>query len=148
MRLGLIGLAFLATACASGGASGTGGFQVPPADTDYGAEPDAETDAKAYFTSILKDPDSAQFKMGYVGKAHCNKGTLWGGDVVWHGYAANVYVNAKNSYGGYVGFKPYTLLWRQDGTIGKHIGDDDFGNNTWGAGLCRWANGQTEMAGQ
>ncbi|MGE6696365.1 hypothetical protein ACQKH5_01650 [Hyphomonas sp. NPDC076900] len=148
MRLGLIGLAFVATACASGGASGSGGFQQPAADADYGVEPNVEEEAKAHFELTLKDPASAQFRIGYVGKAYCNKGYMLGGDVIWTGYAANIYVNAKNSYGGYTGFQPYTLLWR-DGAIFKRFDNDDFGNAPWGStNLCRWENGQTEMAGQ
>lgn len=146
MRLGLIGLAFVVTACASSGGTGTGGFKSPAPDANFGPEPNVEADARAHFSATLKDPESAQYRIGYVGKAHCNKGTLWGGDVTWFGYAANVYVNAKNSYGAYTGYQPYTLLWRQDGTFGKQVTGADFGNATWAPGLCRWANGKLVMA--
>lgn len=130
--------------CATNGSNS--GFQSPPEDADYGEAPEIGESVKAYFSRILKDPESAQYRKGHLGKAYCNKGIAWGGDVVWHGYAANIYINAKNSYGGYTGFKPYTIVWNRDGSINKHIGDDDFGNSWLGSGLCRWEGGVTEMA--
>lgn len=122
------------------------GFEVPPKDANFGQPPEVGENVKSYFALVLKDPESARYRKGHVGKAHCNKGLAWGGEIVWYGYAANIYINAKNSFGGYTGFKPYTLLWNPDGTIKKHIANDDFGNSSSGPGLCRWENGQIEMS--
>ena len=130
--------------CATSGANA--GFQSPSQDADFGVIPEVGDDVKAYFAMFLKDPASAQFRKGHLGKAYCNKGIAWGGDVVWYGYAANIYVNAKNSYGGYTGFKPYTVIWNRDGSINKHISGDDFGNSSLASGLCRWEGGVTQMA--
>lgn len=135
---------FICAGCATSGPNA--GFQSPPQDADFGVIPKVDDDVKAHFAMILKDPASAQFRKGHLGKAYCNKGIAWGGNVVWYGYAANVYVNAKNSFGGYTGFKPYTVIWNKDGSINKHIAGDDFGNSAWGAGLCRWDGGITTMA--
>lgn len=139
-----VAAAILCAGCTTSSLSA--GFQAPPDDADYGVVPEVGDAVKAYFSQILKDPESARYEKGHLGKAYCNKGIAWGGDVVWYGYAANIYVNAKNSYGGYTGFKPYTLIWNRDGSINKHIGDDDFGNSWLGSGLCRWENGVSEIA--
>jgi hypothetical protein len=136
----------LLTACATNDPNRPGGFDRPPPGTNFGSRPNIEADVRAHFEAILIDPMSAQYRIGYEGQAHCNVGRARGGSVTWYGYAANIYVNAKNQLGGYTGFKPYTLLWNPNGSFSRRIDDDDFGNWAKLPGLCRWMNGETEMA--
>lgn len=90
-------------------------FQKPPQDQNYGSPPSAPLEAaKAYFSDILKDPDSARYKLLSCARAYSNKGLAYGGDVAWAGYACFVTINAKNSFGGYTGAKPYTVLFTND----------------------------------
>lgn len=38
-----------------------------------------------------------------------------------YGWIVNVSINAKNSYGGYVGFKPYSFLFRAEEIVHTDI---------------------------
>ena len=83
-------------------------FEKPSEDLDYGLSPKAKTDTiKEYFSVVLKDPDSANYKFGSPVKAYCNKGLAFGGKLAWTGWVLPFSINAKNSYGGYTGFKGY-----------------------------------------
>lgn len=68
--------------------------------------------AQAAARDVLKDPDSAKFKNSYQAYR------LENGDLVICGE-----MNAKNSFGGYVGYEPYYVRLR--GNIVKHIAMDD-----------------------
>lgn len=83
------------------------------------AKPSPEIDqAKARIANLLKDPSSAQFKN--VTYAPPPEGAKSGTVCGW--------VNAKNSYGGYVGFKPFYVSGRSaemrddlpDGSLNNH----------------------------
>lgn len=101
-RLCTLSLATLLTACASTS------FETPPQSIDYGDAPQInEADIKAYMAQDLKDSESARYQFGDPVKSYCNSGALSGGKVVWKGWVVPFQLNAKNSYGGYVGFKPY-----------------------------------------
>ncbi|WP_333696935.1 hypothetical protein [Phaeobacter italicus] len=63
--------------------------------------PSALNTAKAAAKDVLKDPDSAKFKPGYQAYR------LENGDLVVCGV-----LNAKNSFGGYVGYEPYYVRLR------------------------------------
>ncbi len=103
----------IATVVASGLIlQGCAGAYAPlPEGYSFGDVPgNAEERIQSHFSQVLKDPSSAQYKIGNPFKAHCNLGILYGGKVSWAGWAYPVSVNAKNSYGGYVGFQDYVAL--------------------------------------
>lgn len=84
---------------------------------DYGEKPDKSTyelKVKTYFEGCLKDPESAKYKFekpikGWYGKTLSN---LAGPRKIDYGWIVLVRVNAKNSYGGYTGYKSYNCLFR------------------------------------
>lgn len=95
----------LLTACASS-------FEQLPPQASLGDPPIGfENAIKRHFESTLKDPESARYKFGRPIKAYANNGLIAGGKVAWKGYMVDVEVNAKNSYGGYVGYKPYMFFF-------------------------------------
>jgi len=63
------------------------------------APSDAEQKIRAWFSESLKDPMSAQIAYAKSGGLICGK------------------VNAKNSYGGYVGAKPFGALLNESGRL-------------------------------
>ncbi|MFJ4255752.1 hypothetical protein ACIP01_02205 [Pseudomonas monteilii] len=80
---------------------------------DYGdsiGQEDAEAQVKQAFSMVLKDPESARYSFGYVYKGYF-VGSAFEGRKLQAGYLLDVTVNAKNSYGGYVGSKPYKFLF-------------------------------------
>lgn len=87
---------------------------------DYGAsvyQADAENAVKGFFNVYLKDPESARYSFGTVYRGYM-VGSVFEGRKVEGGFLLDVTVNAKNSYGGYVGAKPYKFLLRNDKLIG------------------------------
>ena len=61
----------------------------------------------------LKDPASAQIQGVQVqGQGYFKNGLLYGGKVT-NGWVISFRENAKNSYGGYVGFRPCWLIWNR-----------------------------------
>lgn len=81
---------------------------------DYGypiSQDDAVNQAKGAFGLYLKDPESARYSFGSVYKGYF-VGSAFEGRKLQAGYLLDVTVNAKNSYGGYVGAKPYKFLFR------------------------------------
>ena len=86
---------------------------------DYGLAVDqevAETAAKAFFNTRLKDPESARYSFSPLYKGYI-PGSRMRGKNLEVGYLLDVNVNAKNSYGGYVGAKPYKFLIRNDQVV-------------------------------
>lgn len=83
---------------------------------DFGRPIDA-AEAKAivknYFNQTLKDPSSAEFRNFSVYKTYTDPAFL---EERRFGYIICISVNAKNAFGGYTGFKNYSLLTR-DGRI-------------------------------
>lgn len=106
----------MATMAAAGVLAGcAGAFEPLPANTAFGQPPaNIEAPIRDYFESTLKDPESARFRFSTPQKAHANWGLIDGGKIRWVGYLVRVDVNAKNSFGGYVGFKPYMALFWGD----------------------------------
>jgi|SaaInl5LU_22_DNA_1037371.scaffolds.fasta_scaffold27240_2 hypothetical protein len=106
-------ICFILSACAS----------RPPtseelASADYGSiisQTDAQKQAERFFSNMLKDPYSVQYQWGSVYQGWMRHAPIHGGGLVF-GYILEVNVNAKNSYGGYVGFKPYRFVF-YNGTI-------------------------------
>lgn len=77
----------------------------------WGPPPDNyETIVKRHFDSFLLDGESARFKFQTPVRGYANQGLVHGGGVRWTGYWVRVDVNAKNSFGGYVGWRPYIVL--------------------------------------
>lgn len=101
---------------------------VPPAPTDaqmaradFGRPPaDHVAIVKAWYGAALKDPGSAQYRtitepvQYWLGARGTQAGV--------YGYLVCATVNAKNSYGAYVGFKTEALLIR-DGAVVRVIKD-------------------------
>lgn len=69
---------------------------------------------KAYVASRLKDPDSVRFQVGALQRVTISA-SLTDPTVVpvWE---SPLHVNAKNSFGGYVGFKTWSFYYR-DGSL-------------------------------
>jgi hypothetical protein len=85
---------------------------------DYGAPIDqatAETLAKGYIATRLKDPMSAVYAWDAVAKGYSGAAPIAGRKLTY-GYLLTGTVNAKNSFGGYVGATPYQFLFR-DGRL-------------------------------
>lgn len=93
-----------------------GTLKVPPENTNYGAPPvSAEPAIRIRMETILRDAESARYRIGGAERAYFNAGRLRGGEVVWKGHVVYFDVNAKNAYGGYTGFEPYMALFNPDG---------------------------------
>lgn len=80
--------------------------------------------ADEHISMSLKDPYSAQFK-----NSKCYRG-YWPSVPILllpleFGYVQDGYVNAKNAYGVYVGFRPYRTLIRDGKVIRSCISDED-----------------------
>jgi hypothetical protein len=65
---------------------------------------------KEYFEQTLKDPESARYRFIGSARGYSNEALLGGGHVNWRGRIYYLQVNARNSYGGYTGGKPYMAL--------------------------------------
>lgn len=97
---------------------------------NYGTYPsDYEVIIKSYLMSTLKDPSSAQYN-GFT-----QPRSYWiGGGLTprMYGYMVCVTLNAKNSYGAYVGFQTDLFLIR-DGTVIQYVPKAD---NFLGRNMC------------
>ena len=90
---------------------------------DYGGaidQEDAEYLAKQYMAGILKDPYTAKYRFQSVYKGYLQKAPIHGCGVSY-GYVLEFGVNAKNSYGGYTGEKPYAVLFKDGVVVDIHI---------------------------
>lgn len=84
------------------------------AAADYGSsitQSDAESKAKAFLRGTLKDPSSAEYDWGTVQRGYVRTAPIEGGKLIW-GYKLDAQINAKNSFGGYTGFKPYVFMFK------------------------------------
>ena len=114
------------SACASGPPT-----QQQLATADYGApisQKDAQDLATQFLFRILKDPYSAQYQWGSFDQGWIREAPMHGGRLVF-GYKLDVSVNAKNSYGGYGGFKPYTFVF-YNGSIKTVYGQQELSSGT------------------
>jgi hypothetical protein len=88
------------------------------ADSDYGspiAQADAEAAATSFLSTRLKDADSAKFMCQPVEQGVERDALIYGGNT-WAGYVLHCGVNAKNSFGAYTGFEPFTFVFH-DGSL-------------------------------
>ena len=103
--------------------------QQEMAAADYGGpvtQPDAESAAKNFLSSRLKDPYSAVWQCQPVQKGYFRDSRISGGHL-HYGWEMNCMVNAKNAFGGYVGSKSYMFLFR-DGSLVSALGEEDLGS--------------------
>jgi hypothetical protein len=88
------------------------------AAADYGAFPsEYEQIVKSYYDNTLKDPGSAQYRSVTAPQKY------WLGDRftgAQYGYLVCATLNAKNSYGAYIGFQTDALLIR-NGVVIQYI---------------------------
>ncbi|TCZ78629.1 hypothetical protein [Lysobacter sp. N42] len=123
----------LTAALASIAISGCATVAAPTAQelaaADYGppiSQEDAERLAKEVLSTVLKDPYSAVYQCQAPEKG-------WRNDTVFekyrkhYGYVLKCMVNAKNSYGGYVGAKPYEFVINR-GQVVAAYGQQDAGS--------------------
>lgn len=120
-RVALIALCFSAVALFTG-CQGTLGVAKDAATNDYGKPPtDPMAAVKAWAVINLKDPYSADIRLvpntgtqqGYLRSA-----PITGGKITLSGYLVECAINAKNSYGGFTGFKPYRFIVRDGVVVG------------------------------
>ncbi len=119
----------------------------PPAVTlgELGASPaNILPGVQAIAQSYLKDPYSAQYQIGSVFPGYCKEGWLKGNGIAWKGWAVNVLINARNSYGGYTGYLPHTVLFVGNQAV-RIIEGENFGAYGprkgllgGGAGVCQF----------
>ena len=90
---------------------------LPDDKADYGPYPtEYKLIINSYLRSILKDPDSAKIsKISKPRKEHKIVNQFKKEAI--YGYSSCVFLNAKNSYGGYVGEKPYWFFIRNGRVI-------------------------------
>lgn len=103
------------------------------AAADYGSQMTAtqmRTMADAWLARNLKDPDSRRVEWGRSGKAWAWKGLVGGGRI--YGYGIEAFVNAKNSFGGYAGAKPYVFFFRDGHFVGAESGNYSYLSELFG----------------
>jgi hypothetical protein len=105
---------------------------IPSKSANYGPYPDNyKTMVYEYMETILVDPDSAKYKsMSEPVKAYTRKAPILGGDVDVYGWYTRVCLNAKNSLGGYTGYKCRKLLIKYNSVI-KQFKPNIFFSEHW-----------------
>jgi len=89
------------------------------ANADYGrpmTQSECLSIAESAIASQLKDPSSAQFRYEVPCHTGYSNNVPLLGRRAQFGYIQDGEVNGKNSFGGYVGFRPYHVLMR-DGVV-------------------------------
>jgi len=82
---------------------------------DHGIEPSEDEVKKlvnVYLEATLKDFESARIKNIKKEKGYRMLSSIANGSAHEFGWFVTFEVNAKNSYGGYVGYKPYSIVIR------------------------------------
>ncbi len=91
---------------------------IPPsaeeiARADFGTLPgNYQNLIKSEMEFRLIDPESARYKFGKPFKARTCMGGCWN-----FGRGLLFWVNSKNRYGGYVGYKAYSAFFKPNGTM-------------------------------
>ena len=116
-KLTLLMFAFVLGACAT-----------PPTaaeldDVVLQAEPTPEQAVeaiKAIMLDILKDPDSAKYRVVKIGKGWMTKSNARGS---WKsiGWRVDVQINGKNSYGAYIGYQLHHFILDDQHRVLRHI---------------------------
>lgn len=92
------------------------------ASADYGSpvsQKEAQAKASAFLRRYLKDPDSANIEWGTVGTGWVREAPIYGGTLRF-GYVLEANINAKNSFGGYTGYRPYRFLFYNGSLISAY----------------------------
>ena len=121
MKLSTFALLPLLAACASGPT------QEQMSNANYGRDilaAECVSLAERTIANSLKDPSSAQFRNSQCFKGHWGSVPVLGMGVEF-GWVQKGEVNGKNSYGGYVGFRPYQVLIKDGAVIRYCISDRD-----------------------
>lgn len=86
---------------------------------NYGDTPTGYTaSVHRYFDATLKDPSSLQYReLTTPTKGYMQKKIGLGGTTTNYGWLVKATINAKNTYGGYVGFQTYSFLFRGEQII-------------------------------
>lgn len=96
-----------------GGCAGGPPTQEELAKADYGtpiSQEDAQERALEFLKRVLKDPDSAKIDWSPVSPGWWREAPVHGGSLKF-GYILNANINGKNSYGAYIGNKPYRFIF-------------------------------------
>ncbi|MCK9224934.1 MAG: hypothetical protein M0Q02_07600 [Candidatus Muirbacterium halophilum] len=91
------------------------------AEADYGkviSQEEAENIIKIWYGGDLKDPESAKYKFDKIEKSYLTRKVAFKDTTVTYGYIIDFECNAKNSYGGYVGWKAHSYFLR-NGNVQK-----------------------------
>lgn len=102
---------------------------------DYGDPIDREkaiAAIKFHMSGQLKDPYSAVYRCGNISKGWMQGNTVIGGRFT-AGYVINCTINARNSYGAYVGTKEFQFLFHNGGLMRQMTVNSD-GSLTPGIG--------------
>lgn len=118
--------ALLVVAFASGCASAPTQQQIAAADYGAAMSPEqCKATAEQAIAYELKDPGSAQFR----NEQPCYNGWVSSipilGMKAAFGYIQKGEVNGRNSYGGYVGFRPFMVLMKDGAVVRSCITDND-----------------------
>ena len=108
--------------------------QEEMANADYGSYQSPENCvlvAESKIRSTLKDPSSAQFSHGRCYQGYWSSVPILGMKAAF-GYMQQGTVNAKNSYGGYVGARSYNALIQNGYVVRYCVANND--------GLCMATN--------
>lgn len=106
---------------------------------DYGAPVNqsfAEGEIKKYWEKVLKDPYSAQYRFEPLAKGYDQASRSYQQRTAF-GYLLVGTVNAKNSFGGYVGAKPFRGLFRNGKMVSLWAYDEEVAKLTGGSGLIQ-----------
>ena len=89
------------------------------AKADYGSpitQQQAELIVNQWLKSNLKDPESAKIEWGVVQKGWIREAIISGSQLKF-GYLLKANVNAKNSFGGYTGYKACNFVFKNNQLI-------------------------------
>lgn len=90
------------------------------AAADYGAFPrNYKPKIEAFMSGILKDPESAKYRYSMPCQGYWSNPAIGRWCEIHYGWIVDCEVNAKNSFGGYTGFKPYRFLLRGESIDGE-----------------------------
>ena len=103
------------------------------ARANFGSYPtDCEQVIRGYMDGVLKDSESARYQ--FLNKPQ-TAWTTWGGKRQY-GYAVCAYINAKNSFGGYVGNRLNYFMIHDGKVIAATHGDGEYGE-AMAEGRCK-----------
>ena len=95
------------------GCAGGPPTQTELAKADYGtpiSQEDAQRQALEFLRHVLKDPDSAKTDWSPISPGWTREAPIDGGGLTF-GYLLKANINAKNTYGAYIGYTPYKFLF-------------------------------------